>query len=370
MLTVDPSYPLYKTRILKNFPGPKPVPYLGILPDMIKKTLAMDFFTAEKCLHALQSIVSGFHNFDVELTQKYGPVVGTYIGHFPSILIADPDMIKEIYVKQFRSFPNRPTFPVVERCTTRLIGILKKASDEGKAVDVEKICNVFALDVICGSTFGIDVNTQDNPDTEIVRMAKYLTTVTFSSPILLLQALFPEVKIFTRKFKLSFFSTIAIDYFVELTKTVVKERKDNNQKKIIIIIIMIIITEALKNILRELINWNKGQKSNDFLQILINAYNENNAKCSNKTSEDSFESYLERVPLIVIYLGITNRDLYANSLMFIIEGFDTTSVGLLFSVYRLAINEECQEKLIEEIDREIGQVNSRVSKSTQDNPEK
>lgn len=148
-------------------------------------------------------------------------------------------------------------------------------------------------------------------------MAKYLTTVTFSSPILLLQALFPEVKIFTRKFKLSFFSTIAIDYFVELTKTVVKERKDNNQK------------------------------SNDFLQLLINAYNENNAKCSDKTSEDSFESYLER--------GITNRDLYANSLMFIIEGFDTTSVGLLFSVYRLAINEECQEKLIEEIDREIGQ---------------
>ena len=47
-------------------------------------------------------------------------------------------------------------------------------------------------------------------------------------------------------------------------------------------------------------------------------------------------------------------EIMSNALLFYLAGFDTTSGALRFLMYELARNPECQEKLIEEIERVVG----------------
>lgn len=43
-----------------------------------------------------------------EWRQQYGRVVGYYIGLRPQMQITDADIVKEIFLKQFSNFVNRP----------------------------------------------------------------------------------------------------------------------------------------------------------------------------------------------------------------------------------------------------------------------
>ena len=42
-----------------------------------------------------------------EWTIKYGKVFGYYEGSTPALLVADPDMVREILIKQFDKFEQR-----------------------------------------------------------------------------------------------------------------------------------------------------------------------------------------------------------------------------------------------------------------------
>ncbi|CDQ63801.1 unnamed protein product [Oncorhynchus mykiss] len=43
----------------------------------------------------------------MDLIHKYGRVCGYYLGRRPVVVVADPDMLRQIMVKDFSTFPNR-----------------------------------------------------------------------------------------------------------------------------------------------------------------------------------------------------------------------------------------------------------------------
>ena len=71
--------------------GPKPLPVLGHLLDTIK--------------HKGQ-----LHRQVHEYFLKYGKVfvMSSFLGKIPNLVIADPEMLKDIFVKEFESFRDRP----------------------------------------------------------------------------------------------------------------------------------------------------------------------------------------------------------------------------------------------------------------------
>ena len=73
-----------------SLPGPKPWPYVGNLVDVAK--------------------YGGLHKAFVEYGKQYGKVYKMYLGRFPMITVADPEMLKHILVRDFDKFPNRPDF--------------------------------------------------------------------------------------------------------------------------------------------------------------------------------------------------------------------------------------------------------------------
>ena len=71
-------------------PGPRPWPWVGNLPDFLR--------------------YGGMHKMLLNYFYKYGRVHTICIGRQPAIVVTDPEMIKQITVKEFWKFPNRPPF--------------------------------------------------------------------------------------------------------------------------------------------------------------------------------------------------------------------------------------------------------------------
>ena len=56
------------------------------------------------------------------------------------------------------------------------------------------------------------------------------------------------------------------------------------------------------------------------------------------------------------FVGLTDAEVLINSIIFMVGGYDTTATTLFWLAYDLSVNPDVQEKLIDEIDSEIGQV--------------
>lgn len=76
-----------------NVPGPKPLPFVGNFLDVRK--------------------YGSIHLMMCDYVRQYGKVFAVSLGRKPSLVVADPEMLKTITVKEFSSFHNRmiPTPP-------------------------------------------------------------------------------------------------------------------------------------------------------------------------------------------------------------------------------------------------------------------
>ena len=69
-------------------PGPKPWPYFGNLIEVAR--------------------YGGLHKAFIEYGKKYGKVYKMYMGRSPVITVADSEIMKQVLVKDFDKFRNRP----------------------------------------------------------------------------------------------------------------------------------------------------------------------------------------------------------------------------------------------------------------------
>ena len=70
-----------------NVPGPKSIPFLG------------NFLEARK--------YNGTHLMYLDYLKKYGKVFAVCLGGRPSLVVADPELLKQILIKNFPNFRNR-----------------------------------------------------------------------------------------------------------------------------------------------------------------------------------------------------------------------------------------------------------------------
>ena len=70
-----------------NVPGPKPIPFLG------------NFLEARK--------YGALHLMHLDHLKKYGKLYTLCLGGKPSLVVADPELLKQIMIKDFPNFRNR-----------------------------------------------------------------------------------------------------------------------------------------------------------------------------------------------------------------------------------------------------------------------
>nr|NP_001122348.1 cytochrome P450 CYP3-like member 3 [Ciona intestinalis]ABI20700.1 cytochrome P450 CYP3-like member 3 [Ciona intestinalis] len=286
----------------------------------------------------------------LELKQKFGPIYGHYIGLSPHVYVGDPEILKQIMIKEFHIFPDRqrnfqnangkefndnltaisgkqwkrvrdtlsPTFTssklkemfgIVEDCADSFvqnIGTIN-SDDDGRfqpAVAFSKV----ALDSICSAAFGVNVDSQSKPqgqEPEVVKMAlKLFNYPVFKNPFFLIFLMFPWTEQIAKVFDYSLLPKDCLRYFARLAKTV-KKNKTNVKQRV------------------------------DIMQTLINSEITDNDVKNGATK------------------GLTEIEVTANSLLMMFGGFETTASAMVFLAYNLAVYKDAQHKCREEIEQVI-----------------
>ncbi|XP_075828826.1 cytochrome P450 3A11-like [Microtus pennsylvanicus] len=302
----------------QGIPGPKPLPILGTLLNYYK----------------------GVWKFDVECYKKYGKIWGLFDGPTPLFSITDPDMIKNVLVKESYSvFTNRPDmgpvgimskaisiskdeewkrlrallsptftsgklkemFPIVEQYGDILVKYLRREAEKGKPLDVKEVFGAYSMDVTTSTAFGVSVDSLNNPKDPFVEKAKNLLKLDFFDPLFLSINLFPFLIPIYEMLNVSIFPKDSVAFFKKFVGRMKENRLDSNQKHRV-----------------------------DFLQLMMNTQNNPKDKESHK--------------------ALTDMEITAQAIIFIIGGYDTTSSTLAFALHELAAHPDIQKKLQDEID--------------------
>ncbi|XP_005003758.2 cytochrome P450 3A14-like isoform X1 [Cavia porcellus] len=300
-----------------GIPGPKPLPFLG----------------------NVLSYAQGSWKIDVECYKKYGSIWGLFEGRQPVLLIMDPDIIKTVLVKEcYSTFTNRreirpavlmkksvllsqdeqwkrirtllsPTFtsgklkemfPIIEHYGDMLLKNLTRAAEKDVPVPIKDIFGAYSMDVIIGTSFGVNVDSLSNPQDPFVKKTKKFLNFDNFNPLIFSGCIFSFLIPIYEMLGISLFAKDSTEFFIDFVKKAIENRLESNQKHRV-----------------------------DFLQLMMNSQN----------SKDT-ESYK----------ALSDVEITAQSANFILAGYETTSNSLSFIMYELATHPDIQKKLQQEID--------------------
>uniref|UniRef100_H0W987 unspecific monooxygenase n=1 Tax=Cavia porcellus TaxID=10141 RepID=H0W987_CAVPO len=264
----------------------------------------------------------GIWKFDLECQQKYGKMWGIYDGRQPLLAITDPEMIKTVLVKEcYSTFTNRRTFGPVgfmdkaisiaedeewKRIRTTMsptftnVPIIEQYGDVLVNTFYGNILGAYSMDVITGTSFGVNTDSLNKPQNSFVEKAKKLVRFNFLDPVILSVVMFSFLTPLYEMLNITIFPNDSMTFFKDFVIRTKGNRLESNQKHRM-----------------------------DFLQRMIESQN----------SKDS-ESHK----------AMSDLEIAAQSIIFIFAGYEATSNALSFIIYELATNPDVQKKLQQEID--------------------
>ncbi|NWX45261.1 CP3A9 protein, partial [Steatornis caripensis] len=306
-----------------GIPGPRPLPFFGTCLEYRK----------------------GFVEFDNECFQKYGKIWGIYDGRQPVLAVMDPQIIKSVLVKEcYSTFTNRrhvdlagvlsnavslaeddqwkrirtvlsPTFtsgklkemfPIMKHYGEALVKNVHKQVKKDNALSVKDIFGSYSMDVVTSTSFGVNIDSMNNPKDPFVREMKKLVKFDLFDPLFILTFVCPFVTPLLVKLNVSFFPSDVVDFFM---RSITKIKQDREKET------------------------HKGRV--DFLQLMIES--------QNPTSHGSNEANHS-------YKALNDIEILSQAFIFIFAGYEPTSNTLCYLAYELATHPDVQQKLLEEID--------------------
>jgi cytochrome P450 family 6 len=243
------SFSYWKKR---GVPTLKPTPPFGDLSDAI--------FTEKN----VQRVVNEFYkDFD---GQKFG---GIYSFATPSLLLRDPEIIKNVLVKDFDKFHSRgvlineekeplqghlfslsgskwrnlrakvsPTFtsgkmkmmfPTLVECGKELQLCLEPLASKGEILEIKDLLARYSTDIIASCAFGIQCNSLKNPDAEFRVWGRKIFEPSLKTRLIrMVEFAFPSL---LRLFRLRIIPDEVSNYFLNMVKNTVEYREKSGVKR-------------------------------------------------------------------------------------------------------------------------------------------
>lgn len=282
--------------------------------------------------------------------KQFGKVFGFFSGRKPTLVVTDLDMVKQILIKDFHVFSNRPqmiiraepvistlvglrdqrwkdvrsllapTFSmtkmklmanIINEKIDVLLNIVADHEKNGKAFECYSSYQGLTLDVICECALAIKSKCQTDPNDDLLHSVKgfLVNAINFA---ITLAIYFPVLGVI-----MSYVSN-KLAYSGRMTNQVVSHLKQ-------------VIKLRRKDV---------GTKTVDVLHLMLEAS----------------ETFLEEmngkdgVKMIPKKKVLTDEEIIANAWVFLLGGFETTANALTFTSYLLAKHPDVQEKLVHEIE--------------------
>ncbi|KAJ3651454.1 hypothetical protein Zmor_017497 [Zophobas morio] len=320
----------------KNVPFEKPVFIFGSFYKIVTK---------QQLFYRIREI---YNNFKI-------PYCGIYIFNRPNLVIRDPQLIKNVLVKDFDKFMNHqiasnekvdplayhslfgsqddvwknlrskisPVFtsgkmklmlPLMKECGSDLVVCVEKHC--GNKIDIKDVMKKYAVDIISSCAFGINSYCLKEEQSEIMDVATRLT----------------DFKSFVRNF--SVFSFLYAPKLVDILRLTMFDKTASDY-----------LIGVFKNTLKE--REKKGILRNDFIHLLNNL----------KQDEAFSENY-----------KFDDLKMAAQAITFFFAGNDTTAFTLSFAMYELSRNKEVQDRLRQEIKEAFNKHGTLTYEAIQDIP--
>ncbi|XP_046443689.1 cytochrome P450 3A16-like [Daphnia pulex] len=320
----------------RGIPGPKPIPIFGNLWGIWRVSLP---------------------DHDRNLVKKYGKIFGYFDGSNPSLWVTDPEFIKAIFVKDFDHFTNRRNITFESKVVRRMVssargqewkdirssitpafttGKIKRmsvlikncadrmaikfdniATSQGK-LDAKIQFSAFTMDVIARCAFGMTIDSLGEKDDPFMTKAKAIFNPPVNkTPLAVIPFIYPKLIPLLGE---RVFLTEGFQFFIRLLENLIKERKESEQKY------------------------------KDFVEAATETITDYTKEVDGK-SVPKWSS--EEINEIVI----------AQSVLFLLAGFDTTATTLTNIIFLLALNPEIQNRLHQEITNKLkisGEVNHDI----------
>ncbi|KAL9896717.1 putative cytochrome P450 9f2 isoform 1-T1 [Glossina fuscipes fuscipes] len=276
-----------------------------------------------------------------------GQVYGFFDQRQPVLLIRDPELLKQITVKDFDHFVNHRTVFGDENDKNNLFGASlfmmkdsrwkdmrstlspaftgskmrqmfqlmnkvandataylkqqqKESASQGLEIDVKNFVTRYSNDIIASTAFGLEVNSFENNNNEFYLMGKKVTTFTFIQNLKFF--LYVHIGKLMRLLGIGLFDKKSTEYFMHLVLDAMKYRKENH-----------IIRPDMINMLMEA----RGMLKSD------------NLKSHNREWSDI--------------------DIVGQCFLFFFAGFETAASLICLLAHEVMENPDVQEKLLQEI---------------------
>lgn len=282
-----------------------------------------------------------FNELQYENYKKYNKVWGGHSGFNKFIVVGEPELIKNVLVKDFANFQsltsNRSGNSVESKFLTQLKGAewkrvrtivattftsqklklifqlmkicnkigfaeLRKISETSQKFDPKIFWGQYVIDIIAKCCFATDLNTFESPDNIFLTHCK--NAFSFNLSRLVFFSLLPKKLL--NYFKVSFMQQKSLSFFSQVVSHILKSREENPSLKV-----------------------------NDFIQLLADSQSEEILD-DNENRDDHKKK-------------LSKNEVIANCVIFILAGYETSSTLLSFASYELAKNSEFQDKLFEEV---------------------
>ncbi|CAG7832678.1 unnamed protein product [Allacma fusca] len=322
----------------------------------VPRALLKEFATYMELLTTKKKL----NDMDLYYYNKYKdePFIGIMEFRSPSILIRDLDLLKKIYVKDFDYFANRRKFHVDNEYNDYFLFVLddqpwkdlrsiigptftsgklkqmfdyfqrsgsdlvQYVADQKRktgldSVELRDMYGRFVMDLIASTTFGFEGQCLKQEDSAFMKHGQDIIKNDFWRIFKgLIFSLSPGLMSFLR---IPFFPERPCAFFKGVIKRVLKERHE------------------------------KHGSYKDFVQLMLDSANKTTCNESNDRDENKAGKEGALTSATTRY-KISDANILANGLIFIIAGFEGTETLLTLSTYYCAIYPEIQNRLREEIE--------------------
>uniref|UniRef100_A0A0K8R3T7 Putative cytochrome p450 cyp3/cyp5/cyp6/cyp9 subfamily n=1 Tax=Ixodes ricinus TaxID=34613 RepID=A0A0K8R3T7_IXORI len=302
------------------------------------------------------------HEIDLEMTQTYGKLFGAFEGPQPSLIVAEPDIVKLVLVKDFPLLPDRRRFDLndpildnmmsqapaqqwrrirpaaspafatgrlrkmnelIQECAKVSCEHLQEAARNEEELDAKQYFGHYTLDVIAKCAFGTKLDSHSNQTNEFVTRASQAFQMSVNLPLLLMFYIFGIFPFLMKLMKIKLFSSERFSYFKDVCANMMKSRRES------------------------------GVMHHDFLQLMMDAQTTSLSDGSDPGDAENDVYSLgvdEKSNVATQRKTLTEMEAMAQCVIFLLAGQDTTSSVIAYTVYLLALHPDVQEKLRREVD--------------------
>ncbi|XP_072756845.1 cytochrome P450 6A1-like [Anoplolepis gracilipes] len=323
------TYDFWKSRGIR---GPQPIPGFGTFKDVM---LSKEF--------------EGSYLMEVYNKYKGESMIGIFVRRTPILIVKDPDIIKDILIKDFSKFASRGLttnseraaplsqhlfalepkrwrplrtilspvftsgklkgmFSLISECADNFVECTEKLVSKNEPIECRELMAKYTTDVIGSYVFGIEMNALSDEDSEFRRIGRSYFAPTWKNILRTglrqtLPWLYEILSYFLPKSEV-------ITFLTRVVVETMKYREENNINR------------------------------NDFIDILCN---------------------LKQNPDKVGDIKLTDSLIASQAFVFFAAGFETSSMTMSHALYELALNQQIQDKLRKEIDEEYTKHGSNLT---------